>query len=304
MDQRVNTVAPVIAGARAALARAPKERRAVADSLLQLAEDNLALVRNGKPAHNVAFADQLLRAAVDLARQAMKAGGVAYAIPKLDLGKPVDESGCSGCHVGAERARVPFKGGGTFPHEPHALKAQLRCTQCHTPIEQHGGTRLTSATACQDCHHGQATPTDCVNCHKDAGAAGKDVKVDGVVLPHSAHQRAMPTCAPCHVAPTMKPVDFKCANCHDKHHAADRTCASCHQDPGLKEKHADFAKEIHAAEPPCSTCHDAAAEITKWTWQTCTVCHANKASGHYEKRARTEKACLGCHDLKAIAEKP
>jgi hypothetical protein len=295
-----------VAAARTALRSAPGNRR-LADSLLRMAEENLDLVRNGKPAHNVAFADQLLRAAVDLTREAVKAGGVRYTVPKLDLGKPADEGGCSSCHLGAERATVPFKGGGNFPHEPHTLRAQLRCADCHTPLDQHGGTKLADKASCQACHHNPSKPIDCATCHRGgAGAPGKKVMtVDGASFPHAAHQQALPSCAPCHAGAGMKVTAFKCADCHDKHHAATAgSCASCHQGDILG-KHDGFAEEVHAATPPCATCHEVAQDLSRWTVQTCTACHANKASGHYEKAAKAARGCEACHDLKAIgAGKP
>jgi hypothetical protein len=259
------------------------------------------LVRLGRPAHNVTFADQLLRAAVDLTRQAVKAGGLAYTVPKLDLGTPADESGCASCHLGVERATVPFQGGGTFPHEPHALRAQLKCGQCHTPIDQHGGTRIANAAACQSCHHAQAKAGDCATCHRAVGTSGKGVlNVEGRAFPHAPHQRAVPTCAPCHVAPTMTVATFACSDCHQPHHArTDRACTSCHGSDVLA-KHDGFAADIHAAAPPCGSCHEAAQEFTTWNRQTCTACHATKATGHYEKAAATSRGCEACHDLKAI----
>lgn len=305
MEQRVRTVAPVVAGARAALGSAPGGRRGAADSLLRMAEENLELVRIGKPAHNVAFADQLLRAAVDLTRQAVRAAGVAYTVPRLDLGKPADESGCSTCHLGTERATVPFKGGGTFPHEPHTLRAQMKCGQCHTGLDQHGGTRLTSATACQDCHHRPSKPTDCVNCHRAIGTSGKGIlNLDGTAFPHGAHQRAMPTCAPCHSPPAMAVAKFECTSCHEQHHApASRSCASCH--PGdLKGRHDGLEDDIHVPEPPCSSCHEGSQEITRWSWQTCSACHTGQARGHYEKSATSARGCESCHDIKAYRAIP
>jgi len=305
MEQRVNRVAPVVAGARSALRGAAKGRQAAADSLLRLAEENLDLVRMGKPAHNVAFADQLLRAAVDLTRQAVRVGGLAYTVPKLDLGQPADESGCASCHLGTERATVPFRGGGTFPHEPHAVTAGMTCAQCHTGLDQHGGTRLTDPAACQTCHHAKAQPADCVKCHRTVGTSGRGVlNVDGKAFPHTPHQQAMPTCAPCHASPTAPVAKVECASCHEQHHDAPaRTCSTCHAGD-LKAKHSGLEDDLHAPEPTCGACHESATEITRWTGQTCTACHTAQAAGHYEEQARSARACEGCHDLKAYRVKP
>ena len=78
-----------MARARAALGPVNTPPRRVADSLLRQAEENLELVRVGKPAHNVTYADQLLRAALDLVRQAVRQGRLeeaagGYGGPFLD----------------------------------------------------------------------------------------------------------------------------------------------------------------------------------------------------------------------------
>jgi hypothetical protein len=179
----------------------------------------------------------------------------------------------------------------------------MKCAQCHTGLDQHGGTRLTSAKACQDCHHGQAKPTDCVNCHRGVGTSGKGIlNLDGAPFPHGAHQQAMPTCAPCHSPPAMAAAKVECASCHQQHHrVTDRACAACHQGD-IKGKHGGLAAEVHAAEPPCAACHEAAQELTQWTWQTCASCHTDQKSGHYEKSARGPRGCEACHDLKIIKE--
>ena len=301
MEQRVAAVAPVVAGARAALRTAAAGRRTAADSLLRMAEENLELVRLGRPAHNVAFADQLLRAAVDLTRQAVTAGGLSYAVPRLDLGKPADESGCASCHLGVERQTVPFSGGGSFPHEPHAIRAGMTCAQCHTPLDDHGGTRLKDPASCQACHHAKATPADCATCHRSVGTSGKGVlNVDGRAFPHGPHTKAVPTCAPCHAPPSMAVAKVDCASCHAQHHAAPgATCASCHAGD-LKGKHEGLEDGLHAATPPCASCHEAAQELTAWTRQVCTACHATQAAGHYEKLSRGARGCEACHDLKAV----
>jgi nitrate/TMAO reductase-like tetraheme cytochrome c subunit len=301
MNARVAKVAPVIARARAALDAAGASRRPVADSLLRLAEDNLNLVRVGRPAHNVAYADELLRASLDLARQAMKAGNLSVAIPAPDLGPQVTETTCSACHLGVERTTVPFRAGGSFPHEPHVLRAGLTCVECHTTFDQHGSTRITSRASCQDCHHRSTDPATCATCHRGA-SGGRDSVLTlpgGVRFQHGLHKAALPSCTACHTQGSMKVVDFSCANCHDQHHGAGRSCQSCHKDD-LLGKHAGFAQEVHASPPPCSACHEEAAGIESWSPQTCTVCHVTKAAGHYEKQARSAKGCETCHDLKAI----
>ena len=304
MAERVSRVVPVVERARAALNTAAPGRRAVADSLLRMAEENLELVRLGKPAHNVTFADQLLRSSVDLVRQAVKAGGLRYDVPRLDLGPRVDETACSACHLGTERTTVPFRGGGVFPHQPHVVGAGLRCVECHTPFDKHGGTRITSRAACQDCHHSRQPPLDCAVCHKGARAAPDSslMLASGIAFPHGTHRRAVASCGACHVPPAMSAKGLNCDNCHDQHHQPTRPCVTCHRQSDALAKHAPFAADVHAAEPPCAACHEKAVGLTSWTLQVCTACHVTKATGHHEELARSQ-GCQACHDLKSIGPK-
>jgi hypothetical protein len=188
-------------------------------------------VRLGKPAHNVTFADQLLRSSLDLVREAVKAGGLRYDVPRLDLGPRVDETACSACHLGTERTTVPFRGGGTFPHEPHVVRAGLRCIECHTPFDTHGGTRVTARAACQGCHHSRQPPLDCARCHQGAtaGAAPDStiVLAGGIAFPHGTHRKAVASCGTCHVAPGMSAKGLNCDNCHEQHHQPTRPCVTC-----------------------------------------------------------------------------
>ena len=165
MTDRLAKVTPVVAGARAALDAAGAARRPMADSLLRMAQENVDLVNIGKGAHNIAYSDQLLRAALSLVRQAVRAGGLSYRVPAVDLGPPVTEGACLTCHLGVERTTVPFRGGGQFSHERHVITGGLACASCHTSLDQHGGTTITSKEACQACHH-RPDRTDCATCHR------------------------------------------------------------------------------------------------------------------------------------------
>ncbi len=140
MEERVERVVPIVASARAAMGPVNTPQRQIADSLLRQAEENLELVRVGKPAHNVTYADQLLRASLALVRQAVREGRLPYAVPTVDLGPPVAESDCLSCHLGVERDghRVPRRRallapgprrGGT--HRMHRLPHVARRSRGH-----------------------------------------------------------------------------------------------------------------------------------------------------------------------------
>lgn len=136
-----------------------------ADSLLDVACANLALVEEGRPAHNVEFAGAVLRAAARQVGAAFRAAGVAPpGSPRLGPDRTGER--CVACHFGVEGAAGRVFGL-AFPHGPHLLDAGLRCDRCHgtagyfTPgggrDARHGQLTLRGAEDCRSCH-GSALP--------------------------------------------------------------------------------------------------------------------------------------------------
>jgi nitrate/TMAO reductase-like tetraheme cytochrome c subunit len=285
-SRKVGLVASVVNGARATLAAAPPGPRARADSLLRLAAENVDLVRVGRGAHNVAFADDLLRAAVDLVRRAVRAGSLAYQVPALSLGPPVGETVCLQCHLDMERKTVPF-GRSTFPHERHVVRAGLACTTCHTPMADHGQTRVTAAD-CSSCHHRGAEPASCARCHRGAeGAPERPVPFSVGDFPHGPHREAGLDCSMCHTPPAMSVEPATCEACHEMHHQPAATCMSCHKG-GVKEKH-----DRSFAHTACQQCHaDKVAGVTAVSREVCTVCHVDRVDHN------APVSCDQCHDVK------
>ncbi len=72
MQTRVEAVSRAVAQVRRALGAQPSSP---ADSLIRAAEENLELVRVGKGAHNIPYADQLLRAAVRYGERGCRSRG-------------------------------------------------------------------------------------------------------------------------------------------------------------------------------------------------------------------------------------
>ncbi len=282
MERRLRRVEPVVADAQARARGLPLRRRAAADSLLQLAQDNVDLVRRGRAAHNVAYADQLLRAALDLVRQAASAGGMAA--PTVSLGPAVGESACFSCHIGVERARVTFQGL-EFAHEPHVLQGGLSCADCHTSLDNHGGTTLASPAACSACHHSAIRQRNCATCHPGPGGAPpQTLALATGDFSHPAHARGNVACRDCHSPPAMSASGLRCDNCHESHHVPERSCRDCHRESAL----AWHDRDAHGG---CTDCHDMAG-IDRWSRQVCTVCHTDQASGHY-----TTRPCEACHKI-------
>ncbi len=289
MKNKVALVEPVVANARSAARALPLGRRAVADSLLALADDNLTFVREGKGAHNVTYADQLLRAALAFVREAASTTKLPYSVPAVNLGPPVSENACLQCHLGVEQQKGAFKSR-AFDHTPHVLRAGLQCSQCHTPFSDHGGTTLNSAAACDNCHHPlvEQRTLNCARCHPGPGGApAKTFREPGGDFPHAAHVQANLACSGCHVAPVMSAKNLDCDNCHEQHHQTAVACLSCHRG-GVLARH---KAEDHVA---CSKCHATVPAVNHWTRQVCTVCHADKTQHN------PGKACELCHQVPAM----
>ena len=97
MQTRVDAVSGAVGRVRRALGGRPSP---VVDSLLSAAEENVALVGVGKGAHNIQYADEVLRAALRMAQEAARAGGVDPGLASVQLGPPIGEGGCATCHFG------------------------------------------------------------------------------------------------------------------------------------------------------------------------------------------------------------
>jgi nitrate/TMAO reductase-like tetraheme cytochrome c subunit len=289
INRKVSRVAGAVRNARATRSSAPVRTRATVDSLLRLAQDNVGLVEDGKGAHNIAFADELLRQALGFTRQAVAVGPLPYRVPQVDLGPSVTANVCLQCHLGTERKTVDFNGT-AFEHEKHVLRGGLSCTTCHTPIEDHGKTRLATAADCQSCHHRSTQPIDCARCHQGGGGAPEGVIATATGdFPHQPHLDADFTCATCHKAPNMKATGLDCDTCHESHHQPDVTCVNCHRpEDQVQAKHTRAIAHTVA----CTQCHGSKVEnLTSWSRQICTTCHVDRAEHN------APLPCDGCHRM-------
>ena len=289
MERRTGKVESVVRAVRRAAGSASVRVRGQVDSLVARAEENVAFVRRGKGAHNIAYADQLLRASLDMAREAVSVGKLPYRVPNVDLGPSISENACLQCHLGVERQAVDFRGR-RFDHARHTEGAGLSCARCHSSLDDHGKTLLTKTADCASCHHPQIGQLNCAACHEGKGGAPA-APVDHPVgaFPHGPHMEAGFTCANCHEAPSMSASNVDCTSCHAVHHQPNASCVSCHQS-GAKEKHA-----LAFAHTTCSQCHGEKAQgITKWTRQVCTTCHVDLV----EHNAPVD--CVMCHEIAPI----
>jgi hypothetical protein len=167
------------------------------------------------------------------------------------------------------------------------LDAALPCSNCHTPLEEHGGTRLSSGASCDACHHRAVEPGNCAQCHAGPGGVPDTVFAlpvgDFVHQPHTGIGLA---CSMCHQPPAMSATELECANCHGPHHQPEATCVSCHRD-GALSKHSSAVHEM-----ACTLCHgDAMKGVEQWSRQVCTACHADRTEHN------APVACDLCHTM-------
>ncbi len=290
MDRKLSAVSEVVADARHVSSSAPVRSRVAVDSLLRLATENLAFVQEGRGAHNIGYADRLMRATLEIVDEALEIGQLPYTVPAVDLGPAIGENTCLQCHLGAERQQVTFAGR-QFDHERHVIDADLRCTSCHTDFDDHGKTLLVTTADCAACHHQAPGQKNCAACHPGPGGE-PEAPVEHPIgrFPHEPHTAMGLRCGACHQAPLMSALELDCGSCHGPHHQPEATCVACHRS-GAKEKHA-----LAFAHSQCSQCHgDKAAGITEWTRDVCTVCHVDRVEHN------APVACHLCHEIEALS---
>ena len=176
---------------------------------------------------------------------------------------------------------------------------------------------------CESCHQGnkfeQATPTDCIGCHRDDDAHdGINGDVCGDCHGISAwldisfdHERdaefallgahAGITCASCHVEPVATALPGNaCYDCHvddDPHEMQlGETCADCHNQEAFAE-HVRFDHDLTSFpllgrhdEAVCEDCHASRAFLD--APETCADCHAEDDAHD----GRLGEDCALCHN--------
>jgi hypothetical protein len=122
------------------------------------------------------------------------------------------------CHVGMERRIVPFNDI-KYSHETHVVDKGLKCSDCHTPRENHGRTFQKN---CAGCHHGKENrKVKCEDCHVSVkrlvqGKGGIGVKE------RPSNKLDVVECIDCHGGVSTKKKDTfdaikkRCIECHDQ----------------------------------------------------------------------------------------
>ncbi|MEE8572218.1 MAG: cytochrome c3 family protein [Gemmatimonadota bacterium] len=281
IERKLESVGAVVEAAAASRRQGPETRRVEADSLIDLARENVELVRVGGGVHNIGYADAALRASMQLVQEAFESGGIDYRPPEVDLGDPVSENECLRCHLGIEDQRGEWEGR-SFEHEPHVTRANLSCSFCHSPMDDHGKVSLASTAICSDCHHSGAIA--CERCHEGSpGPPGGVIPTAAGDFPHGRHVELGFGCATCHGQRPGRPDTELCATCHGAHHQPEANCLACHRE-GVKQIHPPVAHE------GCTVCHgEAVAGLDAWSRNICTVCHMDRVD-HY-----APNECQACH---------
>jgi len=303
---RVSAVTRAVSQVRRALGSTP---RPAADSLIQAAEENLELVAVGKGAHNIPYADQLLRAAVRFARQAAEAGGADPRLSSVNLGPPMEVGSCTTCHYGVDGGGVVTWQGRTFPHRRHTVNAGFDCQTCHTPFSQHGGLTLTSTASCDGCHHISDSPRACGFCHQ--APQGDTISFAGRSFLHDPHLAMGFGCNTCHQAPSMTVAESTCDGCHALHHTPSANCSFCHEGVPQDTLVTSVGKFLHQPHTdmglPCTTCHQdpggggsdqACAGCHSLHHQVtvdCRLCHTGDPKANHMPQLAHVTACTACH---------
>jgi hypothetical protein len=212
-----DTVAPKLAGARAALgsadSRNPKHARA--RRLVDDAAFNAEFVALARGVHNVFYAADLLKLANGWLDEAFALLGKA---PVRTEDALVRGGYCAVlCH---ERAGVRLPetvafGKQRVPHARHVTEFGAVCTACHSP-EVHKAVTATAAT-CTGCHHNPQNDR-CEACHRIQSAFYRGETQTALVKVEPNGMAAAVSCTGCHdftQRHSRRAVGTKCVACHD-----------------------------------------------------------------------------------------
>jgi len=185
-----------------------------AQNLLNEARHNYSFVLLGKGVHNIEYVFKLLNAANNKTEQALASMNKSYKPKEFQT-----QMTCTTlCHVGMEKRVVPFNDT-KFSHETHVTRKSLKCSDCHSPRENHGKTFLKN---CADCHHGkEVKKVKCEDCHVSVkrliqGKGGIGIKE------RPSNKLDVVECIDCHRDVTTKKKDTfdaikkRCIECHDQ----------------------------------------------------------------------------------------
>jgi len=227
MKKNLSIVLPSLSKAQSELSRARRDdgNYREAKKLLKEAKENIDLVRYGKGVHNIKYSANLLNTANSMIQEAMKLIGSSYRPPKLPLSKAALKSECYSCHLGIEWEKT-FIFGKRFSHQPHLVKADLKCETCHSNQREHGEL-IISKGDCLSCHHSEGE-ANCKKCHQDGPS--RNIAYRGLEFAHHPHTVSLGLdCVDCHRVDRRSFSFDPRTDCFTCHHPSDtRGCEECH----------------------------------------------------------------------------
>jgi hypothetical protein len=211
-SQRISNVQKVLYESEKAQGKPTDSKKA--KTLLNEARQNYSLVNLGRGVHNIEYAIKLLNVANSKAEQALAAADKNYKPQEIKTNITCN----SLCHVGIEKRTVPFNDT-KFSHETHSAGLGIKCSDCHSPRENHGKTYLKN---CAGCHHGkEIKKVGCGDCHLNVkklveGKGGLGAKEKPSI------KLGVVECVDCHKGvvskkkETFDTIKKRCIECHDQ----------------------------------------------------------------------------------------
>ncbi|HUL36612.1 MAG TPA: cytochrome c3 family protein [Thermodesulfobacteriota bacterium] len=185
-----------------------------AQNLLNEARHNYSFVLLGKGVHNVEYAFKLLNAANNRTEQVLGIVNKGYQPRDFKTSMTCTTL----CHVGIEKRAVPFNET-KFSHQTHIAGKGQKCSDCHSPRENHGKTILKN---CAGCHHGNETKkVKCQDCHAPIQKIIQGKGGIGVQERPSSKLDVV-ECVDCHRSVGAKrkgsfdSIKKRCIECHDQ----------------------------------------------------------------------------------------
>jgi nitrate/TMAO reductase-like tetraheme cytochrome c subunit len=197
-NQRIYNVQKVLYDSEKAQGKPSDVKRA--KTLLNEARHNFSLVNLGRGVHNIEYAIKLLNIANNKTEQALTAIDRSYKPQEIRTNMTCT----SLCHVGMEK---------------RAAGLGIKCSDCHSPRENHGKTYLKN---CASCHHGkEIKKIACGDCHANVkrlveGKGGIGIKEK------PSNKLGVVECVDCHKGVVSKKkeafdtIKKRCMECHDQ----------------------------------------------------------------------------------------
>jgi nitrate/TMAO reductase-like tetraheme cytochrome c subunit len=211
-NQRIFTTQKTLYDLEKAQGSSPGFRKA--KTLLDESRHNYSHVLLGQGVHNIEYAIKLLNVANNKTEQALATVDKNHKPQEFRT----NITCTSLCHVGIERRTVPFNDI-KFSHETHASGLGMKCSDCHSPRENHGKTYLRN---CAGCHHGKENQkVGCGDCHVNVKRLVEGKEGLGVKEKPSVKLGAV-ECIDCHKGVSSKKkesldiIKKRCIECHDE----------------------------------------------------------------------------------------